>query len=156
MKGAKTNFLKKVASYLSNGWKSYALVMDEDWDQAPYEAEKNLPAPRTPAPANAGKQPTKPAAATAELISSVQRDMIVNNFYRLGYAPEEVPERIANLEKRMGKTLPEFTKGEAGDTIKKMEAEIEKRANETAKGPANDTPPDVNGATSFEDTVEIE
>jgi hypothetical protein len=151
MKGAKTNFLKKVASYISNGWKSYALVMDEDWDQAPYEAEKNLPAPRQPSPANAGQQPTKPAAATAELITQTEVDQITNNFIRLGYTPEELPERIKNLEGRMKKTLAEFTAGEARDILKKMESDIQKKKNEPTPGPT-----DVMGATSFEDTVDIE
>lgn len=138
-KGAKTNFLKKVASYLSNGWKSYALVMDEDWDQAPYETEKNLPAPRTPAPADAGTQPTKPAAATAKLISKADVDIINNNFIRLGYTPEQVPDRIAGLEKRMGKTLAEFTEGEARDTIKKMESQIAAQA-EAPAAPTGEPP----------------
>lgn len=151
MKGAKTNFLKKVASYISNGWKSYALVMDEDWDQAPYEVEKNLPAPRQQSPANAGQQPAKPAAATAELITQTEVDQITNNFIRLGYTPEELPERIKNLEGRMKKTLAEFTAGEARDILKKMESDIQKKKNEPAPGPT-----DVMGATIFEDTVDIE
>lgn len=140
MKGAKTNFLKKVASYISNGWKAYALVMDEDWDQAPYEAEKNLPAPRQPAPAGAGTKPTKPAAATAELITQTDVDQITNNFHRLGYTPEEVPARVAELEKRMGKTLAEFTAGEARDIIKRMEDKIAKQAAEAQAAPSDEPP----------------
>ena len=140
IKGAKTNFLKKVASYLSNGWKSYALIMDEDWNQAPPEpVEKPLPAPREKAPANAGQTPTQPGTATAKLISSVERDQIVNNFHRLGYTPEEVQERVKALELRLGKTFAEFTQGEARDTIKKMEAQIEKLA---AQQPAETVQPE--------------
>lgn len=128
IKGAKTNFLKKVASYLSNGWKSYALIMDEDWNQAPPEVEKPLPAPRAKTPDNAGQTPTQPGTANAKLISSVERDQIINNYARLGYDPEQTQERVKALETRMGKTLAEFTQGEARDTIKKMESQIEKLA----------------------------
>lgn len=30
IKGSRTNFLKKVCSYIGNGWRSYALAIDED------------------------------------------------------------------------------------------------------------------------------
>jgi len=124
IKGARTNFLKKVCSYLSNGWRAYALVMDEDFQSLPAEVEKPTPSARPTPPPTAGKEPAAPATANAKLISSIERDIIVNLFNRMGYAPEEVSARIKALEDRMGKSLPEFTQGEARDTIKKMEAHI--------------------------------
>jgi len=128
MKGAKTNFLKKVASYLSNGWKSYALTMDEDWNQAPPETEKLPPAPRTEkAPANAGTTPTNPGTAAAKLISTDEHKVIMDLFGRLGYTPEQIPERVKALEERIGHPIAEFTQGEARDTIKQMEARIIKQ-----------------------------
>lgn len=66
-------------------------------------------------------------------------DIITNNFIRLGYTPEQVPERIAGLEKRMGKTLAEFTEGEARDTIKKMESQIAAQA-EAPAAPTGEPP----------------
>jgi hypothetical protein len=96
---------------------------------------------RPAAPANAGTAPTAPATAAAKLISSVERDIIVNNFHRLGYSPEEVPERIKILETKMKKSLAEFTQGEARDTIKKMEANIlDLQKKEQAPPPPADLP----------------
>lgn len=142
IKGARTNFLKKVCSYLSNGWRAYALVMDEDFQSLPAEVEKPTPSARPTPPATAGKEPAAPATANAKLISSIERDIIVNLFNRMGYAPEEVPARIKALEDRMGKTLAEFTQGEARDTIKKMEAHIAKQDAETAATVPSELPPE--------------
>lgn len=127
MKGARTNFLKKVCSYLSNGWRAYALVMDEDFQSLPPEVEKPTPAARPIPPKTAGEEPKAPATANAKLITMTERDIIYNLFNRMGYAPEEVPARMKALEERIGKTLAEFTQGEARDTIKKMEAHIAKQ-----------------------------
>lgn len=142
-KGAKTNFLKKAASYLSNGWKAYALTMDEDWNQSPAEPEKPLPPTRPAAPANAGQSPAAPATAAAKLISSVEHDLIVNNFMRLGYTPDQIPERLKVLEDKMGKPIEEFTQGEARDTIKKMEAQIAKKEETPPPPPEAPEPPET-------------
>jgi hypothetical protein len=132
IKGARTNFLKKVASYISCGWRSYALVIDEDFNSAPPEIEKPLPAPRPQAPRTAGEQPNKPATANATLISTQEHQRILELYGQLGYTQEEVPERIKALETRFGKTIAEFTQGEARDTIKKMEAQTKKMIQPTA------------------------
>lgn len=145
--------------------------MDEDFESLPPENEKPTPLVRPEVPKNAGTEPTDPATATAKLISSVERDQIINLFNQMGYAPEEVPERVKALEDRMKKPMANFTQGQARDIIKNMQRTIDdKKAIEQASSvpktktseemvaelQAKNTRPDVMGAISFEDTVEIE
>lgn len=64
LKGARTNFLKKVCSYYSLGWKSYALQLDDDfanlWAEVPVgKTPESVIAAAKKAPA---KTPAKPAA----------------------------------------------------------------------------------------------
>lgn len=190
IKGARTNFLKKVCSYISNGWRAYALVMDEDFQSLPPEdtkktlPEKPVPGARPTPPAEAGKPPVAPATANATLITPEEAQEIKGLFAFLGYSSAEIPERVKALETRYGKTLAEFTQGEARDTIKKMQAQVHKKQeertgfsageqqdhlsavaerqrkeNEAAEKAAIDRvafeQQEVLGATSFDDTVEI-
>lgn len=101
IKGARTNFLKKVASYLSNGWKAYALTMDEDFESIPSEADKPKPTTRPPAPDTAGEKPQGQAIANAQLIAPEQKAKIIELYGLLGYTPEQIPERIKALEERI-------------------------------------------------------
>jgi hypothetical protein len=178
IKGARTNFLKKVCSYIGNGWRAYALVMDEDFESLPPEPQKQTPPPKYPqftterAPST-GAIPTAPASAApvarpdTALITKEQNDAILGLFLEMGYAEEQVPERVLALETKTNKTLAEFTATEAADTIKRMRAAVESKkrleADKETPGEQQDRlasnaeqHPVVMGATSFEDSTSID
>lgn len=110
LKGAKTNFLKKVCSFISNGWKSYALDLDEDFanQNIKDEAIKTPPAQKTPV----SPKPTTPTAAvpdgdpgmanaaqpaafaTPKKLSDAQNKMIFALFNKLEPDDEKRKERI--------------------------------------------------------------
>jgi len=61
LKGAKTNFLKKICSYYSLGWKSYALQLDEDFANMGNDSEAGKTYPQNNNKAPAGKKATPPS-----------------------------------------------------------------------------------------------
>lgn len=92
LKGAKTNFLKKICSYYSLGWKSYALQLDDDFMNMASDkwAEAQKPAPQkpqntTPAWSKAtpptNKAPAKPQEPEVPKPISEAQIKMINSLY---------------------------------------------------------------------------
>lgn len=146
-KGAQTNAIKKCLSMFGLGWKAYTGDMDEDFSghsidektsavklpppiPTPQSSVVTPPTPAVPAQAPKLIIPTGSALNTT-LASTVQKEQIKSIFLSLGYAPEEVPDRLNALATRL--ELPSFdqiTAGQAIETIEKMKAQLTKKQSE--------------------------
>lgn len=137
LKGAKTNFLKKVCSFISNGWKSYALDLDEDFANQSVKDDyaKTAPAPKTAAAATTPKAAVndgEPAAANAPTngqafaaspakLSDKQDKMIFALFCKLESDETKRAERMAKaLEAYKVKDKKDLTMTQAKHLIDKL------------------------------------
>lgn len=130
LKGAKTNFLKKICSYYSLGWKSYALQLDEDFanmgsdteaGKTTYPPKNNTKAPAgwkaTPPSNKAPQQP--PKAPEPPKPSSEAQIKMINNLYT-----EYLEKTPTGSTKTIEQLISPYKKKELKDLTSKQASEF--------------------------------
>lgn len=140
LKGARTNFLKKVASYFSLGWKSYALQLDEDFANLQNMKVEGTPTKATPPAKKPTQTPPPPAEEEIKMITDKQKQKInaqYENYLELSDNAKTIGQLIAPYKKQR---LDELTLKEASHFIDLMGKHIIK-LEDTAKEEKSTPPP---------------
>jgi len=145
LKGAKTNFLKKVCSYYSVGWQSYALQLDDDfanlasdkWNEksesknnAKSYTQNNTQAPKTnftkATPPTNKATPPEPKEEEIKMISEAQIWFIKKLYTEYEDKAGENAKQIADLIKPYKKEkLEELTAKQWSEFITQFKKHIE-------------------------------